>query len=180
MAKGKSATATQVALSCSICGVTVTPESYAMHVQTMHHAAPTASQPATPQQFTWQQPWGQQPQNVQPQFQPITTPIAGKDLAGGQYLKGEDTPQGVSEVRFKIIQFVRDPQGRSKLAAQITETYGKSLFGFNTTNIRAVMGLGFEDMQAIVGKTVVCMLGMQPNPQRGGQPTKALFVSRIE
>jgi len=122
------------------------------------------------------QPWNGQPQGPQP----ISGPIMGKDLAGGKYLKGEDVPDGTTEVRFRIIQFVRDPAGRSNLAAQIAETYGKSLFGFNTTNIRAVVGLGFLDMQQIVGRTVVCMLGMAPNPQKNGMPTKALFVSRVE
>ncbi len=113
-------------------------------------------------------------------IQPISGPIMGEDLAGGKYLKGELVPDGTNEIRFRIVQFVRDPAGRSKLVAQITETYGKVLFGFNTTNIRAIVGLGFKDMQQIVGKTIVCMLGMAPNPQKNGMPTKSLFVTRVE
>ena len=112
--------------------------------------------------------------------QPITGPISGKELAGGKYLKGEDVPDGTVEVRFRIVAFVRDPGGRSKLAAQISETYQKTMFGFNTTNIRSLVKLGFEDLQKLVGRTAVCMLGVAPNPQRGGQLTKSLFITRVE
>lgn len=164
-------------LKCSICQIEVTPETYASHIQTAHAPAqpPMTTHTAAAAMTGWPQN-----NNANSNIQPISGPIMGKDLAGGKYLKGEDVPDGTSEVRFRVVQFVRDPGGRSKLAAQISETYGKVLFGFNTTNIRTVVGLGFLDMQQIVGKTVVCLLGMAPNPQKNGMPTKALFVSRIE
>lgn len=169
-------------LKCSICQAELTAETYAAHVQQQHTAQPPAAAapaPVTSFQPGWQQP--QQQQSGQPQnIMPITGPIKGKDLAGGHYLKGEDVPNGVAEVKFRLVQFVRDPSGRSKLAAQISETYGKSMFGLNTTNIRSLMSLGYEDLQAAIGKTLVCMMGMQPNPQRGGMPTRALFITRVE
>lgn len=111
---------------------------------------------------------------------PLAGPIAAKDLAGGNYLKGDDVPADTNIVTFTVQQFVRDPRGRSPLVAVISETYKKTMFGFNVTNIRALMALGFTDLQAIAGKKVVCMVGMAPNPSRGGAPTKTLFVQRVE
>jgi len=168
-------------LKCSICQTVVTPETYAQHIQQVHSPAPAAAPaPAPAQSGAWQQFQPQNGQQFGGQLQPMAGPIRASDLAGGKYLKGTDVPNGVAEVRFKINQFVRDPQGRSRLTASISETYGKVLFGFNATNIKAVMALGVEDMQALVGRVVVCMIGMAPNPQQNGAPTKALFVSRIE
>lgn len=173
-------------LACSICGEEVTAESYASHIQQKHSSPPPAAAPTTQSVAAAMPPWpapgfGQTQGPI-----PISGPIMGKELAGGKYLKGEDIPDGVSEVRFRVVSFVRDPQGRSKLAAQIDSVNprptvdGKVLFGFNTTNIRAIVALGILDLQQIVGKTVVCMMGMAPNPQKGGLPTKALFVVRVE
>lgn len=167
-------------LKCTICQTEVTADTYATHIQSVH-ATPPQKPVETTQSFVNNNPaWNQGGQFGQQAPQPIQGPIIGKDLAGGKYLKGEDVPDGVNEVRFRLVQFVRDPQGRSKLAAQISETYGKVMFGFNTTNIRAVVGLGYLDMQQIAGKTIICMLGMAPNPQKNGMPTKVLFISRIE
>ena len=111
--------------------------------------------------------------------QPLTGPLPAKDLSGGNYLKGTDLPEGINEVRFRIVQFVRDPRGRSRLVAQISETYGKSLFGFNVTNIKALASLGFADLQGAVGKTVIAIPMLQNNPQTGA-PTRSLFVQRVE
>jgi hypothetical protein len=172
MAKQKTAKVPE--LKCSICQVPVTAETYAAHIQEKHT---TQQQMTTHSMAAAMPPWNPGGSGG---ITPISGPISGKDLSASKYLKGEDVPQGVSEVRFKLVQFVRDPAGRSKLAAQIEQTYGKILFGFNTTNIRACVALGIDDMQALVGKTIVCMLGMAPNPQKNGQPTKALFVSRVE
>jgi len=172
-------------LRCTICQVEVTPETYAAHIQSVHTTPLPTPPPASiettadlaasipPWNGGWTGPGAQGPQA-------ITGPIFGKELAGGKYLKGEDVPDGTVEVRFRVLAFVRDPGGRSKLAAQISETYQKTMFGFNTTNIRTLVKLGFEDLQKIVNRTVVCMLGMAPNPQRGGLPTKALFIIRVE
>ena len=139
------------------------------------HPVPTQPVP-TVGGFT--QPW--ENSNGEPQVIPMSGPIKASAYAGGAYLKGTDVPDGQNVVSYRLLQFVRDPQGRSKLVAQISETYGKKLFGFNTTNIRALASLGFDDLQGVVGRTVHCMIGMQPNPQRGGAPTKALFVQRVE
>jgi hypothetical protein len=174
-----------VKLKCSICKVDVTAETYAMHIQTTH-ATPPAPPPMTTTSMAAQMP-PLTPGGFQSQGPfPISGPIMGKELAGGKYLKGDDIADGIVEVSFRVIQFVQDPQGRSKLAAQIDSINprpmvdGKILFGFNTTNIRAIVALGILDLQQIVGKTVVCMMGMAPNPQRGGAPTKALFVARVQ
>lgn len=110
----------------------------------------------------------------------ITGAIPTDDYVGGAYLKGSDVPDGVSIVKVKVLQFINDPKGMSKLAVQITETYGKSLFGLNTTNIRALVPLGITNLQAVVGKTLVLTVGMQPNPQRGNALVKSLFVTNIE
>lgn len=159
-------------IQCSVCQEHVPLAVYAQHIQEKHPAPASATAPPLPA-FTGPQPFGGG-------IMPVSGPIKAKDLSGGHYLKGTDVPDGVSEVRFKALQFVSDPQGRSKLAVHISETYGKSLFGLNVTNIRALASLGFEDLQAIVGKTIVCMVGMQPNPQRQGLPTKSLFVFKVE
>jgi len=164
------------ALTCSICKAEVTAENYASHIQQMHTPTPAATPAPAAFSGGWQQPQ-QQPGT---QLQPMSGAIPARDLAGGKYLKGTDVPNGTAEVKFRINQFVRDPQGRSRLTASISETYGKVLFGFNATNIKAVMALGVEDMQTLVNRTIVCMIGMAPNPQQNGAPTKALFVSRIE
>jgi len=166
-------------LKCSICQVVVTPETYAQHIQQVHSPAPAAA-PAPAQGGGWPQQFPQNGQQFGGQLQPMAGPIRASDLAGGKYLKGTDVPGDIREVRFKVNQFVRDPQGRSRLTASISETYGKVLFGFNATNIKACMALGVDDMQMLVGRVVVCMIGMAPNPQQNGAPTKALFVSRIE
>ena len=164
-------------MKCSICQTTVSPETYATHIQQFHAPPPPQIQPNQPAfGGAFSTPFN----NGQAQLQPMTGAIPARDLAGGKYLKGLDVPSGVAEVKFRINQFVRDPQGRSRLTAAISETYGKVLFGFNATNIKAVMALGIDDMQMLVNRTVVCMIGMAPNPQQNGAPTKALFVSRIE
>lgn len=153
-------------LNCSICKEVVTAETYAEHIRAKHGAKE--------QEDT---EWPQLPQG---NMEPLRTPLNSKGLSGGHYLKGEDIPTGVNEVSFRLIQFIHDPKGRSIAAAQISETYGKKLFGFNTTNIRLVDSMGFSDLQQLVGKTISCVMGYQPNPQKNNLPTRAFFITKVE
>jgi hypothetical protein len=110
----------------------------------------------------------------------ITGDIPIDDYVGGAYLKGSDVPDGVSVLKVGVLQFINDPKGMSKLAVQINETYGKTLFGLNTTNARALQSHGIKNLKDIMGKTLVLTVGMQPNPQRGGALVKSLFVTGLE
>jgi len=151
-------------LTCTICKATVEHEKYADHIAS--HSTAASSTGATSQTGRG--------------ITPMTGRIPTADYAGGNYLTGSDVPDGVSEVSFTLINFVNDPGGRSKMAAQISETFGKRMFGLNTTNIRVLASLGFADLQDVCGHIIKCVVGYQPNPQRQNMPTKALFISGVE
>jgi len=99
----------------------------------------------------------------------VRGPLNLADYSGGKYLSASDVPSGTGQFSFRILSFVNDPKGQSKLTVQITETFGKELFGLNTTNIRMLESLlsaeGTTDGQALIGREVVCGLGRQQNLQ---------------
>ena len=166
-------------VKCAVCQAEFPLSEYSAHVESAHSKPKDSQAPQTtrpPATSAWDN-WNAMPSS---QFRPVSGRINARDMSGGHYLKGSDVPVDATEVKFKIIQFVIDPKGRSQLACIISDTYGKTMFGFNTTNIRQMLSLGYEDMQAAVGKTIVCQMGWQPNPQNNGMPSRALFVYRVE
>lgn len=102
------------------------------------------------------------------------------DYTGTPFLTGSQIPPGVRQVRFQILRFVNIPGARTQLSAEISETYGCVYFGFNISNVRVLEGLGVQDLQQIVGKTIVCQVGMQPNPQQNNRMVPALLVVNVE
>lgn len=187
MARKKKAKAAVVepTIACAVCHANVIAAEYPTHIQQFH--APT--QPVRAQIPAYTPPAGapeyQQPPQAgsQQQMRPLTGPIDASKLVGGNYLKGTDVPDGQTEVRIRITGFVLDPRGRSKLVAAIEPPEfapQKTVWGLNTTNIRALSALGFADLQQACGRSVVCMVGLAPNPQQNGAMTRSLFVQRVE
>lgn len=110
--------------------------------------------------------------------QRINTPIRTSDYRD-MYLKGSDIPESQNTVVFKVLGFVNKPGARTQITAEISETFGKTLFGVNVTNIRVAENLGFDDLQKAVGKTWHCAIVMQRNPQ-SDIPARSLLLYRIE
>jgi hypothetical protein len=152
-------------MTCGLCRKVVLIDDYADHVMA-EHSAPS-SQMA-------QQPGGPA------QSQRITTPIKAEDYAGGEFLKGSDVPEDLNTVSFQVLAFVNKKGSQSKLTAEIAETYGRTIFGLNTSNIRILAAMGYHDLQTLCGKTVTCVVCMQPNPQAMGTLVRSLLVSKVE
>lgn len=111
---------------------------------------------------------------------PLSGRISLDDYAGTPYLTGSDVPQGTRDFMVQVRRFVHIQGARTKLVVEIDEIYGCGLFGLNTTNIRALQGMGIQDGQQLCGKKLKLMVGSQPNPQQNNRLVPALFVVGVE
>jgi hypothetical protein len=163
-------------IMCSICKIELpSTEAYQKHIEEKH------SQPA-PFEVTEggiAQPW--ETGTLSPSRPvPLTGRISLDDYAGTPFLTGSDVPLGTREIKVVIRKFVHVPNARTKLTVEIDEIFGCGLLGLNTTNIRALQGMGYQDGQQLCGKTLRLMVGSQPNPQQGNRLVPALFVVGVE
>jgi hypothetical protein len=156
---------------CAICKEPVRPEDYTSHIQSKHSTPPVY-------------PGGymQPTQSAMPATnapRPYIGPLNAKDFSGGNYLKGSDVPQSITEVKVRIIGFVTVPGSRSPLVCQIEKTYERDLLPLNKTNIKQISAMIGDDLRALVGRMVVLMIYPVNNPSTG-QPSRGLYVARVE
>lgn len=160
-------------IKCQLCQLPVPIAEYTTHVQ-KEHSVKNVSPTMTTQ--TAAEDWF--PAGAT-QAQRMSGPIKTSDYEDN-YLKGSDVPLDSNTVSFKVLGFLNITGSRSKLTAQISETFGKKMWGLNTMNIRAIGSLGYADLQQTVGKTYNCAIVYQPNPQKANEPTRSLFVTSIQ
>lgn len=177
MAQSKDSKSTEKMLKCSLCSAEVPASQYTEHVRAEHGRPSEVSQPA--QSGGYRSPTDIWDDINGERATPLTGAIKAENYAD-KYLKGSDVPEDKTTVTFTLLRFLRDTNTRSKLAAEISETYGKTRMGLNTVNIRSLGALGFDDLQKAVGKKITCTITMQPNPQRGNIPTRSLFITSAE
>jgi hypothetical protein len=112
--------------------------------------------------------------------QPITGEVRADDFAMQMYLKGSDVPANLTEVKVKVLGFVRIAGSRSPLIAQIEPTYGKSYLPLNKTNIKQIAAITQNnDLRCIIGRTLKLMTYPVNNPS-SGQLARGLFVGGAE
>jgi hypothetical protein len=144
-------------IRCTLCKEEIEATAYSDHVAEKHSSDMSATDP-----FMDVHSHGRT-------ITPIRGPMNLSDYSGGKYLSASDVPTGAGVFKFRVLSFVNDPKGQSKLTMQITNTFGKELFGLNTTNIRILESLlsaeGTTDAQALIGRELECSIGKQQNLQ---------------
>jgi len=87
----------------------------------------------------------------------------------GSLLKGSDVPAGTKSITIVVAGIRESPKGFGAPAIIDLKTpmYGKSAWGVNKTNLRALITHFGEDEQKLVGQRVKLELISVPNPQTG-------------
>jgi hypothetical protein len=88
---------------------------------------------------------------------------------GGALLKGSDVPAGTKSITIVVAGIRESPEGFGAPAIIDLKTpmCGKSAWGVNKTNLRALIKLFGEDEQRLLGKRVKLEVTSVRNPQSG-------------
>jgi len=170
-------------VNCSICTERVHVRDYAAHVQAKH-AASTQAAPATEERPAFARPPQAQipggfPAQAGRSATPIQGPIMASEFTRSDFLRGQDVPDGQSEVRIKARGFVAMQGVRSPLVLEIDPVGDKHYLPLNKTNIKQLEKLVGGNLQALVGKAVILATYPVNNPSTG-QMTKGLYIMRVE
>lgn len=123
-------------------------------------------------------PFGGGPSAAVPQV--ITGEINANDYAMQLYLKGSDVPMEHSTFKVKVVAFVKIPNTRSPLVAQIEPMFGKQYLPLNKTNIKQIAGITQQtDLRCVIGRFLHLTVYPVNNPQ-SGQMSRGLYVSGAE
>jgi hypothetical protein len=114
-----------------------------------------------------------------PQAVPMQGPINASDYAASNFLRGQDVPTSQNEIKVKVLSFVKIPGSRSPLVCQIEKAYDREFLPLNKTNIKQLAGIVGNNLQIVVGKSLVLVIYPVNNPSTG-QMTRGLYVSRVE
>jgi hypothetical protein len=87
----------------------------------------------------------------------------------GSLLNGSDVPAGTKSITIVVAGIRESPEGFGAPAIIDLKSpmYGKSAWGVNKTNLRALINLVGEDEQKLVGKKIKLDVISVRNPQTG-------------